>query len=130
RVGERAELEKYLTGESEETEENGKPFDVLGWWKLNAFNCHVLSEMAKDILAVPSCTVASKSYFSTGGRVLDDLRSSLTPTIVEALICAEDWLRTLYASIPAEEGLEDQLEFERGNCLFMSFTRSVQSFFP
>ncbi|CAN0914821.1 Zinc finger BED domain-containing protein RICESLEEPER 2 [Linum grandiflorum] len=118
RVGERAELEKYLTGEREEMEENGKSFDVLGWWKLNAFKCPVLSEMAKDILAVPISTVASESCFSTGGRVLDDFRSSLTPTIVEALICAEDWLRTSYASVPAEEGLEDQLEFERGNCLF------------
>ncbi|CAN0846306.1 Putative AC transposase [Linum grandiflorum] len=72
--------------------------------------------MAKDILAVPISTVASESCFSTGGRVLDDFKSSLT--IVEALICAEDWLRTSYASVPAEEGLEDQLEFERGNCLF------------
>ncbi|CAN0876088.1 Zinc finger BED domain-containing protein RICESLEEPER 2 [Linum grandiflorum] len=75
--------------------------------------------MAKDILAVPISTVASVSCFSTGGRVLDDFRSSLTPAIVEALICAEDWLRTSYASVLAEEGLEDQLEFERGNCLFM-----------
>ncbi|CAN0876089.1 Zinc finger BED domain-containing protein RICESLEEPER 2 [Linum grandiflorum] len=100
-------------------EENGKLFDVLGWWKLNAFKCPVLSEMAKDILAVPISTVASVSCFSTGGRVLDDFRSSLTPAIVEALICAEDWLRTSYASVLAEEGLEDQLEFERGNCLFM-----------
>ncbi|CAN0881053.1 Zinc finger BED domain-containing protein RICESLEEPER 2 [Linum grandiflorum] len=113
-----SELEKYLTGEPEEMEENGKPFDVLGWWKLNAFKCHVLSEMAKDILAVPISTVASESCFSTGGRVLDDFRSSLTPAIVEALICAEDWLRTSYASVPAEEGLEDQLEVGRGNCLF------------
>ncbi|CAN0843228.1 Zinc finger BED domain-containing protein RICESLEEPER 2 [Linum grandiflorum] len=119
RVGERAELEKYLTSEREEMEENGKPFDVLGWWKVNAFKCPILSEMANDILAVPISTVALESCFSTGGRVLDDFKSSLTPAIVEALICAEDWLRTSYASVPVEEGLEDQLEFERGNHLFM-----------
>ncbi|CAN1221315.1 Zinc finger BED domain-containing protein RICESLEEPER 2 [Linum grandiflorum] len=118
-VGERAELEKYLTSEREEMEENGKPFDVLGWWKVNAFKCPILSEMANDILAVPISTVALESCFSTGGRVLDDFKSSLTPAIVEALICAEDWLRTSYASVPVEEGLEDQLEFERGNHLFM-----------
>ncbi|CAN0881318.1 Zinc finger BED domain-containing protein RICESLEEPER 2 [Linum grandiflorum] len=75
--------------------------------------------MAKYILVVPISTVASESCFGTGGQVLDDFRSSLTPAIVEALIYAEDWLRTSYASVPAEEGLEDQLEFERGNCLFM-----------
>ncbi|CAN1272645.1 Putative AC transposase [Linum perenne] len=50
--------------------------------------------MARDVLAVPISFVASESAFSTGGRVLSNFRSSLTPTIVEALICAEDWLRS------------------------------------
>ncbi|XP_021600728.1 zinc finger BED domain-containing protein RICESLEEPER 3-like [Manihot esculenta] len=53
----------------------------------------ILSHMMKDILAVPISTVASESAFSTGGRVLDCFRSSLTPKIVEALICTQDWLR-------------------------------------
>ncbi|XP_019184842.1 PREDICTED: zinc finger BED domain-containing protein DAYSLEEPER-like [Ipomoea nil] len=33
--------------------------------------------------------------FSTNGRVLDAFRSSLTPRIVEALVCAHDWLRVV-----------------------------------
>ncbi|CAN1293636.1 Putative AC9 transposase [Linum perenne] len=49
--------------------------------------------MARDVLAVPVSSVASESAFSTGGRVLSNFRSSLTPAIVEALICAEDWFR-------------------------------------
>ncbi|CAN0903043.1 Zinc finger BED domain-containing protein RICESLEEPER 2 [Linum grandiflorum] len=76
--------------------------------------------MVKYILDVPISTVASNSCFSTGGRILDYFRSSLTPQIVEALICAEDWLRTSYVSVHDEESLEDQLEFERGNCLFVT----------
>ncbi|CAN0905599.1 Putative AC9 transposase [Linum grandiflorum] len=43
--------------------------------------------MAKDILAVHISSIASESAFSNGGRVLDDFRSSLLPTIAEALIC-------------------------------------------
>ncbi|CAN0908950.1 Zinc finger BED domain-containing protein RICESLEEPER 2 [Linum grandiflorum] len=122
RIGERVELEKYLTGEREEMDKSGKPFDVLGWWKGNEVKYPVLSAMAKDILAIPISTVASESCFSTGGRVLDDFRSSLTPQIVEALICAEDWLRTSYGSVRNEENLEDQREFEQGNCLFVTST--------
>ncbi|CAN1323950.1 Putative AC transposase [Linum perenne] len=46
--------------------------------------------MARDVLAVPISYVASESAFSTGGRVLSNFRTSLTPIIAEALICAED----------------------------------------
>jgi len=44
------------------------------------------------VLAIPISTVASESAFSTCGRILDDFRSSLTPFMVEALVCTQDWL--------------------------------------
>ncbi|GKB48976.1 ribonuclease H-like domain-containing protein [Tanacetum coccineum] len=52
-----------------------------------------LSLLARDVLAIPISTVASKSVFSTDGRVLDAFRSSLTPPVVESLICTQDWFR-------------------------------------
>ncbi|KAL4358927.1 hypothetical protein AHAS_Ahas08G0026300 [Arachis hypogaea] len=49
--------------------------------------------MAREVLFIPVSTVASKSAFSIGGRVLDPYRSSLTPRMVEALVCTGDWLK-------------------------------------
>ena len=58
-------------------------------------------------MAIPVSTVASESAFSTGGHVLDQFRSSLTPKLVEALICTEDWLRDSAVSIDVEENIEE-----------------------
>lgn len=51
-----------------------------------------MSLIARDVLASPVSTVSSESAFSTGGRVLDTFRSSLSAKMVEALICAQSWL--------------------------------------
>ncbi|CAN1279782.1 hypothetical protein LINPERPRIM_LOCUS17163, partial [Linum perenne] len=47
-------------------------------------------------------------------QVLDSFRSSLTPGIVEALICSGDWLRSSNAYVTSdEEDLEDLVELEQ-----------------
>ncbi|XP_075524051.1 zinc finger BED domain-containing protein RICESLEEPER 2-like [Primulina tabacum] len=86
----KSELEKYLV---EDVEEEKKNFNIMQWWKDNSPRFPILSRMARDILAVPISTVASEAAFSTGGRVLDAFRSSLSPKIVQSLICAQDWFR-------------------------------------
>ncbi|GJY54123.1 zinc finger BED domain-containing protein RICESLEEPER 2-like protein [Tanacetum coccineum] len=55
---------------------------------------------------------ASESAFSTRGRVLDAFRSSLTPTLVEALICSQNWLRSKPILFDIEEKLDDLERFE------------------
>ncbi|CAN1346647.1 Zinc finger BED domain-containing protein RICESLEEPER 2 [Linum perenne] len=132
-----AELVKYLAEAREVSSSDKKQrFDVLAYWKASALRFPILSEMARDVLAVPISSVASESAFSTGGRVLSNFRSSLTSAIVEALICAEDWLRSTSPDIfdPEEEENEnEQLEFEKGNlwhlyCL-SSIDRSLSSIY-
>uniref|UniRef100_A0A803N9Q5 BED-type domain-containing protein n=1 Tax=Chenopodium quinoa TaxID=63459 RepID=A0A803N9Q5_CHEQI len=73
-----------------------------------------VSYCGENCLAVPISTVASESAFNTGGRVLDQFRSSLTPRVVEGLVCAENWLRASpFPSI--EEFLEEVELLEEGN---------------
>ncbi|XP_070036016.1 zinc finger BED domain-containing protein DAYSLEEPER-like [Nicotiana tomentosiformis] len=83
----KTELDKYL---GEDVEEEKDKFDVLGWWKLNSPRFPTLANMARDMLAIPIFSVASESVFSTGGRILDPFRSSLTPRLVQALVCIQD----------------------------------------
>ncbi|CAD6259402.1 unnamed protein product [Miscanthus lutarioriparius] len=100
----KSELDKYF---SEDNEEDNEGFDILKYWKGNAKRFPILSRMACDLLAIPISTVASESAFSTGGRVLDDFRSSLTPPMVERLICASDWIRG--SNIVSVEENEEEL---------------------
>ena len=65
--------------------------DVLSYWRNNVVRYPILSQLARDVLAVPISTVASESAFSIGGRVLDCFRSSLKPSTVEAIIFLRDW---------------------------------------
>ena len=69
-------------------------FDVLDWLKINSSKYSILSYVARDILVMHVSTVASKSAFSTGGRVLDPHQCSLSTRMVEALICTQNWLRS------------------------------------
>ncbi|XP_048138609.1 uncharacterized protein LOC125316004 [Rhodamnia argentea] len=103
-----SEIEKYLQA----TREEGRTLDILMWWNIAGQKFKILSLMARDILAIPVTTVASESTFSTSGRVLDGYRSSLTLRVVEALICAQDWLRVVNKPVNMEECIENAEKFE------------------
>ena len=68
-------------------------FDILIWWKMNSSRYRVLSQIARNVLAIPVSTVASEFAFSMGRHVLDLFRSSLSPNTIEALICTQNWLK-------------------------------------
>ena len=82
----KSELEKYLLEACEEE----KGFSSLGWWRSNSTRDPILSQLARDVLAIPVSTIALESAFSTGGGILDPYRSSLAPKVAEALICAQN----------------------------------------
>jgi hypothetical protein len=105
----RSELEKYLAEACEDTE---MKLDLLIWWKASEQRFPILARMARDVLAIPISSVASESTFSTSGCILDDFRSSLTPFMLEAIVCAQDWLR--WSPIDIEENLEELTMLEKG----------------
>ncbi|KAK4280640.1 hypothetical protein QN277_012239 [Acacia crassicarpa] len=87
------ELDRYIATNSRDEIPSQSEFDILSWWKANSEKYKILSHMARDVLAMPVSTVASESAFSTGGRVVDHYRSSLSPKMTEALICSQNWLQ-------------------------------------
>jgi hypothetical protein len=111
--GIRTELDKYL---AEECEDEVKVFDILAWWKGQSSRFPILSRLARDVLAIPISTVASESAFSTSGRILDDFRTSLTPFMVEALVCTNDWVRRA-TPINVAENTEELAKLEEGDSI-------------
>ncbi|KAL4626790.1 hypothetical protein ACB092_05G122400 [Castanea dentata] len=83
-VGCSNEVEKYLVENCDGRRDVN--FEVLGRYPM-------LSKVAKNVLVVPISTVASESAFSTRGRIVDPFRSSLSPFMVQNIVCAQNWLQ-------------------------------------
>jgi len=81
------EIKRYFT---EDVETPSETFDALMWWKINSAKFSILSEVARNVLAIPITTVAFESAFSTRGRVIDPFWSSLVPKTVEALTYSQN----------------------------------------
>jgi hypothetical protein len=73
----------------------------------NLENYPVLAKMARDFLAIPLSSVASKSPFSIACMVIDQYRSSLNPKTAEGLICSKDWLKAYLSDGDGDNSDED-----------------------
>ncbi|KAH9650294.1 BED-type domain-containing protein [Citrus sinensis] len=105
-----SEVERYLSDPVEDP--SNLKLNVLLWWKVNGSKYPILEKIARDVLVVPVSTVASEFAFSTGRRVIDEYRSSLTPCMVEALICTENWLQAKLFANPVynlQEDIKEQI---------------------
>jgi hypothetical protein len=88
------ELDRYL--EDDLVQISTENFQILDWWKVTGTRYPTLRKIAHDILAIPVSTVASESAFNTSWWILSEHRSRLTPEILEALMCSQDWIRNNY----------------------------------
>lgn len=125
------EVELYLKEKVENPNTMlGTDYDILGWWRVNSPKYPILSQIARDVLAMQVSSVASESAFSTSGRILDPSRSCLTHYTLEVLMCTEQWLKCEYRfndkgvvtiqQMLAFLELQDQLE--EGNFCSLHFT--------
>ena len=91
----------------------------------------MLSRVVRHVLAIPVSIVASKSAFSTAGRVLDPFQSSLSPFIVETLICGQNWLRPSSAPICLCAAMDDVKEFEKldGGMTIICYIKKNMTFY-
>ncbi|KAI3454733.1 hypothetical protein Pfo_011396 [Paulownia fortunei] len=124
-VESKSELERYLL---DGCEKSTNDFDVLNWWKVNTPKYLILFKVTKDVLAIPISTITSESAFSTSGCMIDLFRSSLSPKMVEALICAQDWLRITSSPIDLYAMMKDVEQFEgleKGKHFKFSFILSL-----
>ncbi|XP_028806359.1 zinc finger BED domain-containing protein RICESLEEPER 2-like [Neltuma alba] len=92
----KSKLETYLADDPYIPSSDSSSFCALEWWKNNRTKFKVLSRMATDILAVPISTVALKSTFSAGGKVIDEYHARLNEESIKILLCGGDWLRHKY----------------------------------
>jgi hypothetical protein len=85
-----AKIDLYLNESTIDCDD--QKFDLLGWWKVNSLCFPIIAILAQKILITPMTSIALESAFSTGGRILSDSRTQLTPTTLEALVCRQDWI--------------------------------------
>ncbi|CAO2197972.1 unnamed protein product [Urochloa humidicola] len=86
----KSDLEMYLEEAVYRPKEgNQNNFDILGWWKTFAAKYPVLSQMARDILAIPVSIIP----LDNDARTLNEYLSTMDPLTVQGLVCAQDWLR-------------------------------------
>ncbi|KAH9680305.1 hypothetical protein KPL71_026500 [Citrus sinensis] len=78
------EVERYLLEPCEHVDDDN--FEILAWWKMNSIKYRVLSHIAKDVFAIP------------------------ISTMVEAVICSQNWLRNTFVPLQDEPTMEE-LEF-------------------
>ena len=79
--------------------------------------------VSRDFLAIPLSTVSSESAFSCGGRILGDHRSSLTPEMLEVLVCAKDWL--FKAKVPKSYSDSEGCSDSKGMAYLFSFAKLI-----
>lgn len=91
----------YLLETNEDAE--NLEFDVLAWWKFNSTRFQILSQIARDVFAVPVSSVSSASPFSTVAHILNSNWSLYTPKLLEALVCARNWIQTSHSPLKPED---------------------------
>uniref|UniRef100_M1BWR2 Ac transposase n=1 Tax=Solanum tuberosum TaxID=4113 RepID=M1BWR2_SOLTU len=86
----KSDLDNYL---EEKLFPRKDDFNILNWWKVHTPRYPILSMMARNILGMPMSKASLEYVFNTGNKALEPYRSSLRSDTLQALMCAQDWMR-------------------------------------
>jgi hypothetical protein len=64
----------------------------LEWWKIHSSEYPILSQMAKDYLAIMPTSVPCEQSFSIAGKQITQTRNRLDPDTTQACLCLKSWL--------------------------------------
>ena len=81
-----AELQTYLS-----TEREDEKYTPLMYWQTEGHKFPILSQMEHIFLAIPATSTPTEREFSTAGRTITDLRSSMKTTTLEAAVCLKSF---------------------------------------
>ena len=80
------EFEKYMSEPVRSISLN-----PLLWWKENKERFRKLSSIAKMFLTIPATSVPSERVFRAAGLTITKQRSSLDPSVADAIIFMNKW---------------------------------------
>ena len=66
--------------------------DLLGWWKTKCSMYPKLAQLARHVLWVPASSGSSRRIFSVAGHTIEERRTRLSPSTVDALLFLHDAL--------------------------------------
>lgn len=66
--------------------------DPIEWWHTYASKYPHLSQMARDLLAIPATSIPSEQMFSIAGQILTKRQSALSESMMNALMYSKNWL--------------------------------------
>lgn len=64
----------------------------LHWWSQNAATYPILSQLARQYLAIPATSIPCEQLFSNGREMLNKKRCALLPDDTSHSLCLSDWL--------------------------------------
>jgi hAT family C-terminal dimerisation region len=69
----------------------GRKTEILHYWKAKQFDFPIVSQMARDHLAIPAMLAPLERVFSSSGNVVTKNRNRLSGDSVREIVCLRNW---------------------------------------
>jgi hypothetical protein len=98
------EIETYF---NEELVRDEAGFCPIRWWGMRKSSFCNLSRMARDYLAIPGTSTTSERMFSQARHITTDIRASLSPLTIQAVMCLKLWMKNPYMAAQVKKYIKE-----------------------